>query len=836
MMGGKSMLRNDKGASLVLVLVAMLFVGIIGGIVLTLTVGNAKSTKSTINDSESFYTSESAMDDFQMFIKKLATSAATQAYADTLEKVGSEEDYKLNFKKRFYESIQNSVKIHLGADNALETGFISNQISTGRSETVTIKIGSIEYGGYDPGLADEVVKENSNPIILKDVEVTVLDASGSMNKVTADVTVQANMPKVETVDTSEDFIYDIDHFVMIAGGSINPDNDYVSGDITGSIYAYKDLNIRTILNSDPTLSKSENIKADSVIVGGNINVDGVLNIAPIGDTSVSEVRVREEEDETRNVGVEIWSDGVKINGSKAQMTISKDSEDDSLTTEMYLRDSLELNGKYAQFKATCNRLYGFSGSGADVYYNGSANLLSSAIILNGLGAKLDLSGVGDLQLAGTAYTALPTVAGVDELYSYYNGETSEPTNLYYYTQGESITYRALQALYLIPGDFIKGIGHNPMKKSEYEALLQKNQDGTLKKDSLGNYIPNEDYLDMDKAEPYVGHKADATHDGNDYLLGGTVWKSHYVRYLNGDEYVYLFWNFSSTASAVTYFNRITGSKKKYEGLVGKQLDILENNNGHILLPDESNIKTKGNNIEYSSSTFTSKAGGSVSVSKYDDQYKCIKSELRDECDTLKKGKKLTDNMFGGTFGSAHLANKFFKGELSYGVLSPYKDANGNAITYAEHSSSDTKYYLITGPNVQLGNVGASHGDDWQKVESVSTDYTYIIITPGDVDIQLTSSFRGMIIAGGDIYYKDGLDMECLGMIERTPSNTGVKEVVSEFQALLGIRTGVKEEKPTEPLNANNRLEAIFNVFNNSGSSGGKSNEFVTVNIGEFARN
>ncbi len=834
-MGKKSILRNNKGASLVLVLIAMLFVGIIGGIVLTLTVGNSKSTKATIDTSENFYTSESALDDFQMFIKKIATSAATQAYAETLEDATiTEANFAYHFKKQFYNVMKENTDAVLnmyaeveGTKTSLNADFIKNQISAGRADTISIKIGGIEWN-YDPAESEDANLENSDPVKLKSVEISLKDESGYESKVTADVTIRVNLPKTEWEDTSGDFTYDIDHYVMIAGDSINPGDNLMAGDITGSVYTYGDLNIRT---KTPTTYQSSvlpsdrvDFKSDSIIVGGDINVNGRMSIAPIADTDVSEIREKPEKsesgaDEKRNLGVEVWCENLKVSGPDSEVAIAKgenpEKEDEYLTSDIYFRKNLELNGKNAKFTATCDRLYGYSGLNAEASYTGSANLLSSAIILNGLGASLDLTGVDDLRVAGTAYTALPSLDGVDSLYNYYNGTGSEPANLSYYTQGESITYRALQALYLIPGDFIKGIGHNPMKKSEFDAI-------------------SESYIDMDAAKDYVGEKGKSG-----YLLGSTVYKAHTVRYMSGADssYVYLFWNFASTDDAVTYFNRITASKKKYEGLVGKQLDILGNNTGSIKLPAESKVSTKGNAIVYDSG-FSTIGSKSVSISQYDDKYKGMKSELND---SVKLEGNLIDTMFDGKFDGTHLANKSFSKELPFGVLSSFYDANGNAVSYKEYNvATATRYYLITGPNVQLGSIGTSHDGEekvWNKVTSISgaslTDFTYIIITPGDVDIQMTGNFRGMIIAGGTITVAEGLNMECLGMVTRTPSNTNEPETISEFQALLGITSGVKEDSPLEPKHANNRLEAVFNVFNNSGSSGGKGNEFVSLNIEEF---
>ena len=64
-------IKNDKGATLVMVIVAMLFVGIIAAIAMTMTVGNSKSTRVSIETSENFYSSENVLNDLEMYLKKL---------------------------------------------------------------------------------------------------------------------------------------------------------------------------------------------------------------------------------------------------------------------------------------------------------------------------------------------------------------------------------------------------------------------------------------------------------------------------------------------------------------------------------------------------------------------------------------------------------------------------------------------------------------------------------------------------------------------------------------------------------------------------------------------
>ena len=859
-MSGRRLMGNNKGASLVLILVAMLFVGIIGGIVLTITVGNSKSTKTTIEDSEAFYSSESVLDDFKMYIKKVATSAATQAFEETIENSTlTDDNFSYNFKKQFYYVMQDNIKTasaldlsqskyieKVGESYEIDSDFVKNQISYGRGNSISIKIEDIEWN-YDPTKTDDVNMENKNPVKLKNVQVSFIDEYGYANKVTADVTLRVNMPKTEWEDTSGEFHEDIDHFVMMAGGDIKPETAMnMKGSIVGSIYSYGNLNIRTKSPKDSGYSSDIDpvrITSDRIIVGGDINVDGILNISPLNDTEIALVRSKPDDSGARNVGTELWCENIKVLGSDSNMTVNKIAD---LSTELYLRKNLELNGKTSSFTASADILYGYSGDSADSYYdktkaeseNGEEkpfDLASSAIILNGLGAKLNLANVSDLQLAGTAFSVLPEISGIDILYDYYNnGGNMTPylSKLAYYSQGESITYRALQALYLIPGEFIKGVGHNPMKKSEFDSL------------TAGS-------IDMDSAKEYV-----------DDLLGDPIYKHHEVQYLDGtDSYVYLFWNFKSTADATKYFNNLLLSDK-YMSFAVKQLDILGLNEGEIILPDDSDIKAKGNAISYSSSTFSSvPLDHTLNIgTNYLEKYFGMLFELNHSksitnAGTITEEEKDSSKLFYTIFGGKTKVNstnflpaKSYFGKLGFGPLTSYK-LNGAQVTYEDKSTSkklgDMNYYLVTGKNVRISStytgdvynvVTDANDKTWVEVRKPGAKETYIVITPGDVDIAYTGSFRGMILAGGDITIMGDLDMECLGMVSRIPSNTGKLENPSEFQALLSVITGVKEDNPMVPLNANNRLEAIFNVFNNSGSAGSTGKEFVSVEIDEFKEN
>ena len=105
-MSGKKFLKDNKGASLVLVIVAMLFVGIIATIVLTLTVGNIKSVSTAKDTSKNFYSTEDMVDDFKVYLQKFANESATEAYASVLEQLAINGTVEASELEKKYQEVK----------------------------------------------------------------------------------------------------------------------------------------------------------------------------------------------------------------------------------------------------------------------------------------------------------------------------------------------------------------------------------------------------------------------------------------------------------------------------------------------------------------------------------------------------------------------------------------------------------------------------------------------------------------------------------------------------------------------------------------------------------
>ncbi len=791
------LLKDNKGATLVLVIVAMFFIGLIASIVLTVTVGNAKNTKTTKDSSENFYSAEGILDDLKMYLKKLAVSSATDAYGKTLEKAGTgvslNDEFDKNFKDYLVDKLQNALNEGnpFGVTQTMDTDFVKNNITFERPGNITIKYGNFVVDGSE--------------YILKDVVITLVDENGYESVITTDIKFSAKMPETGIMGSSTEFNYGIDHFIMISKKSINSSNNNLTGNIVGSIYARDYLNLKT----DAATTDVVNLSSEYVIVGKDINIDkGKVTISPVSKylkdeagnyqlstiTTINSIPVSGENiykvaGAGTQVNNNVWCDSMKIGDAEVTIKSGKDFDNVEVFPEINLRKNLELNGQNSSFTANGGKVYGYS-SGNATYLESEP--VSSAIILNGLGANLDLSDADALCVAGTAYTALSDIDGVYDAYKISASDTPS-TGINYFTQGESITYRALQALYLIPGDYITGVGHNPMKKSE---------------------------------EPDIDPDNVSVPSGLSGLLNAGVYKRMEVRYVGTESYVYWFWDFSSVDNAVKYFNEVTtGSTKRYSGLLDKQASVLGYNTGSIKLPT-SNVGLKGNAVVFNGSKFTPKGKSTLLTEmsgKNEDVRNSLLATAQKTAGTAEKD-NLIDNMFKKGLENT-LASEDYTGTL-WGPLKPIAEGDGTDIvqyTYDTTKYSDRTYVLKTGPNVSL---------------NPDANKTYIIITPGDVNIG-AGAFRGLIIAGGNINLATGLNMECLGMIQRTRKVNGVEEeetvstprTLSEFRALLNV---VLDDTVDS---ANTRLRSIFGVADSSTTGNlGEDGDFVSVETVEWKRN
>ncbi|MBQ6025800.1 MAG: hypothetical protein IJL20_09360 [Lachnospiraceae bacterium] len=798
-MNKKLLVKDNRGASLVLVIVALLFVGIIAAITLKVTVGNNKNVNTAKETSKNFYSTEDMVDDLKVYLQKFANESATEAYAAVLEAiaisgVADADQLEEKYQEKFVESLNAKF-------SALSNNMDVDAVTVGRysSADASIQFDSFVAGVFNPSNP----AENKDPV-LKGVELKYKDASGYETLITTDISFSSAMPVIGTMGASNSLPYDPDKFIIIADGNIEPLNSEMSGTIIGNIYAKGNLEASLYGKKENTTIKTLTLNTQYTIIGGDVNIsDGGFNVFGLP------VQFRDRD-----------SSGVAVTGDDANVWCHNFLVDSAIATiksgELYLKDDLTLEGDNPQFNSTAGgKIIGYSTDNTDVTGGGngvSKHQDSSAIVLNGLAAGLDISALDELFLAGTAYTQVPDIAG----------KVAEE-ECGYFVQGESVTYKTLQSVYLIPGENIVGVYHNPMTQTEFNAWEAAGKDLT---------------------------------DDTGVALGSPKYLSKFVKYVNGgDNYVYLYWNFANNAAAVNYFNNLYTTKNE---MLLKQMGMINNLNdlkyGYIKLPNKSKISSKGNLITYTyvggidkikgnDATTGAKPCDASKMVQYSDWYEKLKCSLSKE-KQVGKG-DIFANMFktgSDVVGLGLAANASPAG--GYKLTSPvnyYSDPTSNEtkvattnkgyVTYGPDYSEDPiawQYRLITGDGV--------------KIDSIQPNTKYIVISTGDVEINVGNQFHGLIIAKGDVKLIDGCDLCCLGNFVRTMKDgtaLTVPEYISEFDALLDVIVNndlSKDESGND--NGNTILRRIFNVANTSGTAGsnGDDGNLVQINTKEFSIN
>ena len=888
-MNNRELGKNNKGASLVLVIVALLFVGLISSIILTITVGNSRTASTNIASSGNFYSSEGVLDDLKMFLKKYATEAATEAYAMTLEGADvdindtvtgktlttTQDKFNYNFRQILASKLGTVLGVAATDDGSgkhfFDSDFLQYNVTFDRDRRDS-------YGNLSEDILNDIqisydsfsINPETGFIELDGVVVSFERKSDHYKSViTTDIVFNVAMPGAGGGSEGSEFTYGIDHYIIIAKDNVEPKkvtvtdtNGLMSGLLKGNIYAGKDIEIRT---ED---SKVLELDGQYIIAKNNFNVlNGNLKLAPITTGSKNLIQKTNESCEA-----EIWCQNLKVQDANVYMLNHlKDDYDNTVNTRIYLSRNLELNGEAASFEAKSGETdedakklggqiicYTDPVQDSDTIFSKTAPA-SSAVILNGLGAKLKLSTLINLEVAGVAYTGLSSLGGVKK---FVNGQ-EDYSDFTYYTQGESVTYRTIQPLYLIPGEEIKSVGHNPMTVKEYEDSVKGKIETVIPKakELKTKGIVTDSYI----ATSYVRYIGNVQVDASDNPVFTEVSEKERT-------YVYLFWDFASVNKAVDYFNTAKADRSAF---YAKQAGVLGVNSGCIELPEAANCNLKGYALEYkynsegkgvisarqktSASTFTSHQ------TEYDNLCATLKESVSD-ADGINKTKTAVENMFPSGVDDVLASGVVIKpltGPLDTLAISGSTDS----IKYKESSSKE--YILIT--SNQPRTKAVTDPEDSTKTIYVPEtfvlsdtfmtnnitkkgifgndylDYTYIIIANGDVDITFTNTsakpFKCLLISEGSVMIPNGLYMECLGMVSRTEvdkdNNEKPTERISEFFGMLNIDyfDGVKEEKATEKQKGTRYLRTIFGVLGKKFSvEGGNGDDFVTVNLKNWKRN
>lgn len=423
---------DNKGATLVVVIVAMALLGILSSVILYTTYINYKIKLTEARANDNFYTGEVAMEEIKAGLQQEVSNAFSSAYISVMQNYSAYDEVERvsQFQYLYLSGLQNVLQ-----DPTDTTKFNHAKLLGYLSEPEQVELAEASV---------ESLVKYTDSLHIKGLTLTYTDEQGYVAVISTDVVLKIPNVQFESANTLPDMMT----YALIADNALRAEGTGTN-EILGNIYAGRD-GIRVSNGVDLYLSQAENI-----VTGGNVEVTGSGSSFHVATDST------------------LWTDGIVV-----------DSSELSLLGNAYVKDDLTVQGTQSVVELS-GAYYGYGYQSVSNGEIGPAD--SSSILINGSLTELDMSGLTKLVLAGQAYIGTKDrdrngdgTISIDEM-NYYNateGSESSVTNEDV-RMGQSFAVKSDQLAYLVPAEcigYIDGesvIGMNPVNITEYNDFMQR---------------------------------------------------------------------------------------------------------------------------------------------------------------------------------------------------------------------------------------------------------------------------------------------------------------------------------------------------------------------------
>lgn len=436
----ENLIKNDKGMSIVTVVVAIGFVAILVSIIMISSVINFRMKSINVYTKDSFYSAEQVLDEINIGLQRMVSDGLGYAYSSVMENYAlddmSSTQKNEHVKAEFYEYIWKELGVdkkdgkYIVMSSTDSTKGLYGLLKPATQWNSTNSSGAFLRGG-EAEIADaegnmiypgKMFSTKDNGVILKDLTVYYKDPSGFISAIRTDIRLvypnftfsNNNIPDIV------DYTLITDTLLSESHGNVARGNAYKMG-IKGNSFAYAVDTTGVIIEH-----QKNDKKGDIHIVATDMNiVNGGI---------------------TNSEGSVLWAENIELKSGKAE-----------LGGYTYVKDDLNITGKNSNvvFKGYYTG-YGNSANASDT---------SSAILVNGVDTTVDLSNVKKLTLAGRAFVA---TSGAEEEESATDKE---------FMTGQSIAVKSDQLMYMVPSECIGTTGEkhtasysNPMSGETYDQL------------------------------------------------------------------------------------------------------------------------------------------------------------------------------------------------------------------------------------------------------------------------------------------------------------------------------------------------------------------------------
>lgn len=705
---------NNKGSTLVTVIIAIGLVGILASLILIIT-QNSYVTKSVDSQSKNnFYSAEEVIDQLKLGIQNEIAASMVDAYYDVIA------DFKLSDdaddrKKKFKELV-------LLGDGSTYEGFISKiKLTSNPSLTDAVdpdKLDELISSYYKNLLNDkyrldvpknstayisyEYDSTNFDTITIRNIGVEYFNKVGYVNGLFTDIVITIPTPDFTLLDPDPNTDYE--KFALMARNNVELVQTSNTADVAGSIWIGDNL----LLSHD---NVHMNVNADNIYVGKDLN---------IGSGSSGGTYLFTASNGSTTARTNLCAGNITIDNS-----CSTSNNALKVEANTYVRNDLVFEGN----NSTVNLAGTYHGIGISTDTPNE----SSAIIINGRNNTLNATGLEQISVSGSSF-----------IRTYNNRNYTVPNSDKSILTGDSVSPRSNELAYLVPSQYMKGLP-NPVTRDDLAAAGYGTSFGALttviNNELASSPLKNDGTIVQDASGSYVK------------VLHYTYSNSADVTTANNMSVAYYYLNFASATKASQFYNNDNPSyvnsatKNMLLGLIPVDM-TLDASDFKVVGVNIKKLKVNNSGVQEPPTIDTGglSAGDSSFVSSFGALYGNIWSFLTPT--VPEKLQQIDNDLASGSKFSEKGAIETIidwsaiAADTNTGCIMHESQLNGVLGNYI-HDNVETTIPLKA--RIYKGNV------NFNETEK----YYGILISTGDIILNGNVEIHGLVIAGGNIYIRNG---------------------------------------------------------------------------------
>lgn len=698
---GECGLKSNRGSALMLVMISIAFIGILAVVLLGISYTNLRLKTLDGRSRVNYYSAETAIAEIQGVLEEYSADALKGAYEAQLESfIELTSAERTAYLKSFFFTTMKTKLQHPSAPGKYNTAKLKT-FTTNPGVTI------IDYSSDISSKGALVYNEADATLSLKNVRVEY-EENGLKSSITTDIVISLPDNRTEAIGYLD--------YALISDELIDI-NTNVTVDVKGGVYAG---------------DKKDGSK-NGIVVGSDVGTgdSSCLRINGTGSNLISRSNVQIYNKSSVVVNnATLWAKNIVLGSTTefkltqatgADLAISGDVEQKgpeiTVDGKTNIKGDLYLNARYSKAKFS-DSYFGYSFGGAE------GAVSNSAIVINGYGSSLDMSGINVLFIAGRSF-----VSG--EKATEGAGSTTAASDI---LEGESIATKKNETIYLVDSKYlVSEIGSNPTSRETLDSVL------TTPHPAYGSKLFTDQIIKMTEVSGSPGtyqYAGGFQAIYENYLDPNMPIKCYFTLnpsvvyfYLNfkdeekAQEYVKYYYNNSENKSMFNNnLNAFLNNNKIKINAAGARYDVV----GAVIanFNNDSQVSFKQVPNLYSNAQLNEE------VTEIDRTYLSLQTYLR---------------KFGG-YDEARFNNGYVASVINIPNI------------HAENNANGTNYFTLNGPNnTCIYLVDNDEPGDAPFIVNESTKHGIVVAT-GDVKLGALSSatpYKGLIMAVGKIYTDGG---------------------------------------------------------------------------------